>query len=90
VNRAQRTSKAFTDLARERDAAIVEAAKAQKKVRKLQRERRTLLCTISQMLWVQPTYNGNPSCSYCGNQKHLHNDPCFASALLKETGFDTE
>lgn len=28
--------------------------------------------------WVQPSYNGSPSCSYCGNQQHWgHDAGCF-------------
>lgn len=32
--------------------------------------------------WVQPMYNGSPSCSYCGDQQHLHED-CELSKMLK-------
>lgn len=44
---------------------------AMKSVRTYQRkiaELRNLLACIE---WVQPTYNGSPSCPCCGNQKHM-------------------
>jgi hypothetical protein len=36
-----------------------------------QREIRKLKALILSMQWVQPTYNGSPSCSSCGQQQHL-------------------
>lgn len=37
---------------------------------------------IASMLWVQPTYNGSPSCAFCGVQQHQHADHCEASKLV--------
>lgn len=32
---------------------------------------------ISRIVWVQPRYNGSPSCSWCGNQMHWgHTETC--------------
>ncbi len=30
-----------------------------------------LKALIEEMQWVQPTYNGSPSCAGCGAQQHL-------------------
>ena len=38
--------------------------------RSYQREILKLKRIIDAAEWVQPTYNGSPSCPYCGNQKH--------------------
>jgi hypothetical protein len=50
--------------------------------RSYQRELKSLREMITQMLWVQPTYNGNPSCSFCGEQQHNHADHCEATKLV--------
>ncbi len=39
---------------------------------------------IADMLWVQPSYNGSPSCAYCGEQRHLHTEHCAATKLVAE------
>lgn len=41
-----------------------------KSIRTYQREIARLKYVIWNMHWVQPTYNGNPSCAFCGNPKH--------------------
>lgn len=45
-------------------------------------EIKTLRDLVGVMLWVQPSYNGSPSCAYCGEQQHLHNNHCRASELV--------
>lgn len=35
--------------------------------------------------WVQPSYNGNPSCSWCGVQKHMHDVRCGIDDILTRT-----
>lgn len=42
----------------------------------------TLLEAVEAMRWVQPTYNGSPSCAYCGQQQHMHKAPCEIDAIL--------
>ena len=39
--------------------------------RTYQRKIRALKEIIKQMQWVQPTYNGSPSCAGCAAQQHL-------------------
>lgn len=39
-------------------------------VRTYQRQIAHLKRVIAEMQWVQPTYNGNQSCSGCGHQRH--------------------
>jgi lipopolysaccharide biosynthesis regulator YciM len=53
-------------------------------VRSYQRELKILREMVASMLWVQPTYNGNPSCSYCGEQQHNHTQHCAATKLVAE------
>jgi hypothetical protein len=56
-------------------------------VRSYQREIRELKNTIGEMQWVQPTYNGNPSCSGCGMQKHLGCSlGCPAASVTRDFG----
>lgn len=50
--------------------------------RTYQRRIQALQKMIAEMLWVQPTYNGSPSCAYCGEQQHLHRNHCAASQLV--------
>lgn len=52
------------------------------RVRKLERERTKLRNYVQQMPWVQPTYNGSPSCAYCGRQQHLHDADCDVSRYV--------
>lgn len=59
--------------------------KTGRSVRSYQREIRALKHMIASMLWVQPGYNGSPSCSYCGEQQHLHATPCAAVKLVEAT-----
>ena len=56
--------------------------KALRGCRSYQRELAKLRSLITQMLWVQPSYNGSPSCAFCGQQQHLHRDHCQASKLV--------
>jgi hypothetical protein len=51
-------------------------------VRSYQREIQGLRSLLSAVEWVQPHYNGSPSCSYCGHQKHFGHAP---DCLLAET-----
>ena len=52
--------------------------------RTYQRRIRRLRQMLADVEWVQPTYNGSPSCSYCGNQQHWgHATDC---ALASELG----
>ena len=49
---------------------------------------RRLLVAVT---WVQPMYNGSPSCSRCGNQKHRgHAEGCDLAALSSPTTGGTE
>lgn len=41
-----------------------------KSIRSYQREVAKLKHLIAQIQWVQPTYNGSPSCSCCNEQHH--------------------
>ena len=52
--------------------------------RTYQRRIKRLIEIIDSMQWVQPTYNGSPSCAYCGEQKHLHTQNCEVSRLLRQ------
>jgi len=53
-------------------------------VRSYQREIKCLREWLANVQWVQPTYNGSPSCSGCGEQKHLHHDGnCGLAAILR-------
>ena len=49
-----------------------------------------LFHAVESMRWVQPTYNGSPSCAFCGQQKHLHTKPCEVDALLAERAPEVE
>lgn len=52
--------------------------------RSYQREIQKLMGIIEQVEWVQPTYNGSPSCSYCGAQQHWgHDKNCTLFKVLK-------
>jgi hypothetical protein len=53
-----------------------------KSARSYQRDIVRLQLMIADMLWVQPTYNGSPSCSFCGEQEHLHAKHCEATRLV--------
>ena len=58
-----------------------------KSVRSYQREIAALKQLIAEMQWVQPSYNGNPSCSGCGNQKHWGcREDCPAAAITGDRG----
>lgn len=68
--------------------AIVLLDRAEKAERALEQERaahRATLAALKEMRWVQPTYNGSPSCAYCGQQKHLHTEPCGVDAILAQS-----
>jgi len=55
------------------------------KKKELRKENERLRDLLSNVVWVQPTHNGSPSCSYCGNQKHWgHSKNCS----MKEFDFD--
>lgn len=41
-----------------------------KTIRTYQRTIKHLRDLLADVQWVQPTYNGSPSCSGCGNQEH--------------------
>ena len=42
---------------------------------------------LSTVVWVQPRYNGSPSCSYCGNQKHWgHAEYCMIADFNEDKG----
>lgn len=41
-----------------------------KSVRTYQRQIAHLKWLLASVQWVQPTYNGSPSCSGCGAQEH--------------------
>ena len=50
--------------------------------RSYQREIKRLKDLIREMTWVQPAYNGSPSCACCGNQQHWGHAPgCDAARL---------
>lgn len=53
-----------------------------KSIRSYQREIKQLREMVASMLWVQPSYNGSPSCAFCGIQQHHHEEHCDASALV--------
>lgn len=46
-----------------------------KSIRSYQREIKNLRALLKSVEWVMPTYNGSPSCSCCGNQKHWGHEP---------------
>ena len=53
-------------------------------VRSYQREIKKLRDVLADVQWVQPMYNGSPSCSDCGQQQHLHDDAsCGLTAILR-------
>ncbi len=52
--------------------------------RSYQRQIQRLMRLLEDVQWVQPAYNGSPSCSYCGEQQHLHTTPCELSSLLAQ------
>ena len=52
-------------------------------VRSYQREIKNLRAWVDELQWVQPMYNGSPSCSGCGEQQHQHDDKaCGLSRLI--------
>ena len=65
-----------------KNAASTDAAKRKRNIRSYQREIRKLKNLVQDMTWVQPLYNGSPSCACCGNQKHMgHSQGCDAARL---------
>ena len=51
-------------------------------IRSYQREIKRLRDLVRAMTWVQPMYNGSPSCACCGNQQHIgHSKGCDAARL---------
>jgi hypothetical protein len=51
--------------------------------RTYQRRIRELRDTLLSVEWVQPSYNGSPSCPFCLNQQHWgHEDDCPVVTLL--------
>lgn len=58
--------------------------KEKRSVRSYQREVKALRELLAEMEWVQPTYNGSPSCPCCGNQQHMnHESDCVLKARLE-------
>ncbi len=56
-------------------------------VRSYQNEIRKLKDLIAVMQWVQPTYNGSLSCSFCGAQEHQGCEPdCAAAKVTGNSG----
>ncbi len=42
---------------------------------------------LGNVTWVQPMYNGSPSCSCCGNQKHWgHSETCEIAKFCDDKG----
>ena len=57
--------------------------KRTRSTRSYQREIKKLKDVLEQVEWVQPMYNGSPSCSCCGNQQHVgHAKGCDLQARL--------
>lgn len=55
--------------------------------RSYQREIRILKDVIRAAQWVQPMYNGSPSCSGCGAQKHHGCEPgCDVAKVTGDVG----
>lgn len=51
--------------------------------RSYQREIKKLKNLLADVMWVQPMYNGSPSCSCCRNQQHMgHADDCELAKLF--------
>lgn len=51
--------------------------------RSYQREIKKLKDLLRDIEWVQPMYNGSPSCSCCGNQQHQGHQPdCALKAIV--------
>lgn len=48
--------------------------KPESKIRKLQRELKHWKTLALSVEWVQPTYNGAPSCPYCSHMEHWGHD----------------
>jgi hypothetical protein len=66
----------------ERDRARHEAAEVRRLTEPLTAEVQRLRGLLIEVTWVQPMYNGSPSCSLCGNQKHWgHAEGCDLAAL---------
>lgn len=57
--------------------------------RSYQREIKMLREALASVQWVQPTYNGSPSCSGCGDQQHMHTG-CWLTRLLRQSSPDRE
>lgn len=59
----------------------------QRSVRTYQRKIAMLKQIIRDMQWVQPAYNGNPSCAGCGSQKHNGcEEDCPAAQITGDRG----
>ena len=54
-----------------------------KSIRSYQRRIKYLLDLMEQMQWVQPMYNGAPSCSLCGEMQHWEDHECELTRLMK-------
>lgn len=55
--------------------------------RSYQRQIRKLRILLASVTWVQPMYNGSPSCSCCGAQRHMgHDKGCEIVLALNPKG----
>ena len=55
--------------------------------RTYQRRIAILMDLVTTMQWVQPAYNGCPSCAWCGAQKHLGcAKDCLAAKVTGDFG----
>lgn len=55
-----------------------------KSVRTYQRENKRLRNLLASIEWIQPTYNGAPSCPCCGAMQHWKHEPdCELAATVK-------
>lgn len=58
-----------------------------KSIRSYQREIAKLYGILQCVEWVQPSYNGSPSCSFCGSQQHFdHAAGCDLAEVLQRRG----
>lgn len=58
-------------------ATALENATRGRSIRSYQRRIKALKDLLRDVTWVQPIYNGAPSCSCCGQMKHHgHADDC--------------
>lgn len=56
-----------------------------KSIRTYQRTIAQLRNLLANIEWVQPAYNGNPSCPCCGNQKHWgHELGCALASTVRK------